>query len=138
MAKLVEPIRILVVDNDEDVREGLCRLLSHAGYTADGAANGMEALEHVQGHPCQLVITDMLMPGMDGLTLLERLHELRPSLPVLLITAFGDWGSYSRALELRAAAYLTKPFRREELQREVQRALSRGRGEAVGHAPARW
>lgn len=138
MAKLGESITILVVDNDEDVREGLCRILSHAGYTVDVAANGMEALAYVKHRSCQLVITDILMPGMDGLTLLERLRELRPSLPVLLITAFGDWGSYSRAVELRAAAYLTKPFRSEQLHREVQKALSWGRDQAVGHAPSRW
>lgn len=134
VAKLMKPITILVVDNDEDVREGLCRLLRRAGYTVDVAANGMEALEYVQRHPCQLVITDMLMPGMGGLTLLERLRELRPGLPVLVVTAFGDWGSYARAIELRAAAYLTKPFRSEELQREVQRALSRARDETVRRA----
>jgi DNA-binding NtrC family response regulator len=134
VAKLMKPITILVVDNDEDVREGLCRLLRRAGYTVDVAANGMEALKYVQHHPCQLVITDMLMPGMGGLTLLERLRELRPGLPVLVVTAFGDWGSYSRAIELNAAAYLTKPFRSEELQREVQRALSTTRDETVGRA----
>jgi len=55
-------------------------------------------------------------------------------LPVLVVTAFGDWGSYSRAIELNAAAYLTKPFRSEELQREVQRALSTTRDETVGRA----
>ncbi|MFQ5960090.1 MAG: response regulator [Candidatus Methylomirabilales bacterium] len=125
---------ILLVENDEDTREGLRRLLRRQGYTVDGVGNGMEALQYVERHPCALVITDMLMPGMDGLALLERLRELRPGLPVLLITAFGDWGSYARAIELGAASYLTKPFRSWELLREVQSVLDTAGGEAVGRA----
>lgn len=118
---------ILLVENDEDTREGLRRLLRRQGYTVDVAGDGREALEYVERHPCALVITDMLMPGMDGLVLLQRLQERRPDIPVLVITAFGNWGSYARAIELGAAAYLTKPFRSEELQREVQRALGSAR-----------
>lgn len=117
------PVRILLVDNDEDAREGLCRLLSHEGYTVNEAADGIEALECLERHPYDLVVTDIRMPRVGGLVLLQRLKEAHPNLPVLLITAFGDWRSYGRAIDLGASGYLTKPFRSEELVREVEKAL---------------
>ncbi len=128
---------ILVVDNDEDTREGLCRLLSREGYAVDVAADGVEALECVQRHPYELVITDMLMPRLGGLVLLQRLKETRPNIPVMLLTAFGDWASYAQAIKLGASAYLTKPYRSEELLQHVQRVLSKAGDEAVGSAPTR-
>ncbi len=132
----MESIRVLLVDNDEDAREGLCRLLSHKGYTVDAAADALEALECVQRHPYDLVITDLRMPGVDGLALLQRLKDAYPRLPVLLITAFGDWGSYARAIGLGASAYLTKPFRSDELLREVQGAVRKRKDEAGGRTPS--
>ncbi|MFQ5848848.1 MAG: response regulator [Candidatus Methylomirabilales bacterium] len=129
------PVPILVVDNDEDAREGLCRLLRHDGYIVDAAADGMQALDRVERRPYALVITDMLMPRVGGLVLLGRLRKTRPRLPVLLITAFGDWDSYARALELGVTAYLTKPFRSDELLEAVRRALEESR-RGVG-APGR-
>ncbi|MFQ5804796.1 MAG: response regulator [Candidatus Methylomirabilales bacterium] len=128
---------ILVVDNDEDTREGLCRLLSREGYAVDVAADGVEALECVQRHPYELVITDMLMPRLGGLVLLERLKETRPNIPVVLLTAFGDWASYAQAIELGVSAYVTKPYRSEELLNEVKRALTQAREETVWSSPSR-
>lgn len=113
------PVMILVMDNDQDAGEELRRLPRH------------------RGAPYQLILTDLLMPRLDGLGLLERLKEVCLCLPVLLITACGDWGSYAWAMELGAAAYLIKPFRSEELLQEGQRVLGRAGDEAVGPAPSR-
>ncbi len=128
---------ILVVDNDEDTREGLCRLLSREGYAVDVAADGVEALERMHRHPYELVITDMFMPRLGGLVLLQRLKEARSNIPVVLLTAFGDWASYAQAIELGVSAYVTKPYRSEELLQEVKRALTQARDEAVGSALTR-
>lgn len=121
------PVRILLVGNDGDAREGLCRLLRHKGYTVNEAADGMEAIECFQRQSYDLVVSDIRMPRVGGLVLLQRLKEAHPDLPVLLITAFGDWRSYGRAIDLGASGYLTKPFRSEELLREVEGALRRAR-----------
>lgn len=137
LERFVRSGTILVVDNDEDTREGLCRLLSREGYVVDVAADGVEALKCVQHHPYELVITDMLMPRLGGLVLLERLKETRPNIPVMLLTAFGDWASYAQAIELGASAYVTKPYRSEALLHEVKRALTNARDEAVGSALTR-
>lgn len=118
--------RILVVDNDADTREGLRRILSREGYEADLGMDGIDALEKAARLEYDLVLTDLFMPRLDGLGLLERLKKVKPHLPVLLITAFGDWDSYSQAIEMGAAAYLCKPFRIKELLDEVRKAIREG------------
>jgi len=118
--------RILVADDDADDREGLRRILSREGYEVDLATDGLDALEKASRLEYDLVLTDLLMPRLDGLRLLERLKRVKPHLPVLLVTGFGDWGSYACAIEMGAAAYLCKPFRIAELLGEVRKALREG------------
>ncbi len=128
--------RILVVDDDADDREGLRRILSREGYQVDLGMDGLDALEKAARQEYDLVLTDLLMPRLDGLRLLERLKTVKPHLPVLLVTAFGDWGSYARAIEMGAAAYLCKPFRITELLAEVRKALREQTGRALSGAPS--
>jgi CheY-like chemotaxis protein/hemerythrin-like domain-containing protein len=127
--------RILVVDDDADDREGLRRILSREGYKVDPAIDGLDALEKAARLDYDLVLTDLLMPRLDGLSLLERLRGAKPHLPVLLITGFGDWGSYARAIEMGAAAYLCKPFRINELLDGVRKALGEKTERAISGAP---
>lgn len=127
--------RVLVVEDDADDREGLRRILSREGYEVDLAMDGFDALEKAARMDYDLVLTDLLMPRLDGLRLLERLRGVKPHLPVLLVTGFGDWGSYARAIEMGAAAYLCKPFRINELLDGVRKALREKTEGAVGGAP---
>ena len=82
--------RVLVVDDEASARNGYERLLKQAGYVVDLAEEGNNALQVAAEHPPDVVITDVKMPGMDGMQLLEKLREQDPDLPVIVVTAFGD------------------------------------------------
>jgi YesN/AraC family two-component response regulator len=89
------------------------------------AVNGKDALRQLRKHPACLVITDILMPEMDGIELIRRLWVERPGLPVVAISGAKDWENYLRvARELGAAATLVKPISAEELQAAIRRTLA--------------
>jgi DNA-binding NtrC family response regulator len=119
--------RLLIVDDDEEMRGLLRKVLEKEGYHVSIAGDGREALAVLARGTFDLVVTDMLMPHDGGLELLETLHRIHPALPVIIVTAFGDWHSYTRALELGAAAFISKPLRMTELIAAVHNALA-GRG----------
>lgn len=124
--------RLLVVEDDPEMRELLRKVLEKEGYRVSVAADGREASTWLSRLPVDLVITDMLMPDDGGLQLLQAIRESRPTLPVIIITAFGDWGSYSQALELGAAAFISKPLKMAELIGAIHTALAgRGAGQVV-------
>jgi len=109
--------RILVVDDEENTRIALTRLLSREGYEVNTAANGLEALSSLRDKPAELIITDLNMPEMNGLTFLRELNREHPASNVIMITAFGEVESYLEALNLGAFEYLNKPLRLEELRK---------------------
>jgi len=109
--------RILVVDDEENTRLALTRLLSREGYEVKTAANGLEALNSLRNNPAELIITDLNMPEMNGLSFLRELNREYPSSNVIMITAFGEVESYLEALNLGAFEYLNKPLRLEELRK---------------------
>ena len=117
--------RILVVDDEASARSGLEKLLRQEGYTVDAAADGPSALEIAADRPPDLVVTDLKMPGMDGVELLQRLRVQDPDLPVLVVTAFGDVGSAVNAMRAGAEDYLTKPVDFDALVLSIERALER-------------
>jgi DNA-binding NtrC family response regulator len=119
--------RLLIVDDDEEMRGLLRKVLEKEGYHVSVAGDGREALAVLARGRFDLVVTDMLMPYDGGLELLETLRRIHPALPVIIVTAFGDWHSYTRALELGAAAFISKPLRMTELIAAVHNALA-GRG----------
>jgi DNA-binding NtrC family response regulator len=121
---------LLIVDDDEEMRDLLRKVLEKEGYHVSVASDGREALAVLARGTFALVVTDMLMPYDGGLELLETLHRIHPTLPVIIVTAFGDWHSYTRALELGAAAFISKPLRMSELIAAVHNALA-GRGAAA-------
>jgi len=123
---------LLVVEDDGEMRDLLRKVLEKEGYSVSVAADGHEALTVLPQAAIDLIITDMLMPDDGGLELLRVVHETQPLLPVIIITAFGDWGSYSRALELGAAAFISKPLKMAELVGAIHTALARrGVGQAA-------
>ncbi len=104
--------KVLIVDDDPAIREGLPLLIdweSHGFRVAGTAENGLRALELLKIQPCGLVITDVRMPTMDGLTLADRLSSLLPSPQVVILSAFGDFSYAQRAIRHGARRYLLKP-----------------------------
>ena len=125
---------ILVVDDDTGVRDALRWCLEDAGYHVDAVANGEEALRHLKREPSDVVITDIIMPGIDGMEVLGQARVLAPRTAVILMTAYATVETAVEALRRGAADYLFKPFRPEDVRARVQRALahpSRERQEAV-------
>ncbi|MEE9152944.1 MAG: response regulator, partial [candidate division NC10 bacterium] len=82
--------RILVVEDDEDMRENLQRILLGAGYEVSLAEDGPQAITMLRAQPCHLVLTDLVMPGMNGLELLKEIRQEDQNLPVVFLSAFGD------------------------------------------------
>ncbi|WP_437775792.1 sigma-54-dependent transcriptional regulator [Sorangium sp. So ce1097] len=117
--------RVLVVDDEASARSGLEKLLRQEGYAVDVAGDGAEALEIAAERPPDVVVTDLKMPKMDGMALLGKLREQDPSLPVLVVTAFGDVTSAVQAMRAGAEDYLTKPVDFDALLLSIERALER-------------
>jgi len=119
--------RILVVDDDPEMTDMLVTVLSDAGYGAQSAPGGAEALEAVRRDPPDVVITDLSMPDVDGLDLIEALKGLKPRPAFIILTAFGDWPSFCRAQDLGVDKYLTKPVALAELLEDVHALLAAAR-----------
>lgn len=106
---------ILVVDDELDTVRVLERMLKKRGYDIHIAFDGLEALKKLHSNHCDLVITDLLMPNLDGIQLLSRIQKEWPTLPVLVITAVDDEQIHRQLLSMGAYAYLRKPFERKQL-----------------------
>lgn len=115
--------KILIADDDTSLRRVLEYNLTAAGYEVTALSSGEEALAAFKGVSPDLVITDMKMPGMDGMQLLKKLKELSPEILVVMITAFGTVDVAVEAMKAGAYDYITKPFNRDELLLTVAKAL---------------
>ncbi|MEF3695881.1 sigma-54-dependent transcriptional regulator [Desulfolutivibrio sp.] len=125
---------VLVVDDDPHILEVLDARLASAGYLVVQAASGEEALERLKTGIVDLVISDIRMPGMDGMKLLEFIEKLHPGLPMILLTAHGSISGAVDAMKHGAVDYLTKPFDGRELLAKVASVLAKSgrREEARG------
>jgi putative nucleotidyltransferase with HDIG domain len=122
------PDRILVVDDEEPIREIVCSMLGTAGYASKQAASGMEALAVLtSGEEFELMLSDLMMADLDGIGLLERTKERYPDMPVVMVTAVHDISVALAAIRNGAYDYLLKPFEREQLLNTVSRALENRR-----------
>ena len=119
--------RVLVVDDEQVMRTFLSKALTKLGYQVDLASNAEEALERFAPRVYQLVLSDLRMPGISGLELLERLTELDPRLAVVIMTAFGTIESAVEAVQRGAADFVTKPIELAHLKLVLERALERAR-----------
>ncbi|MFW6695141.1 response regulator transcription factor [Streptomyces sp. MAR4 CNX-425] len=120
------PARVLVVDDDPTVAEVVAGYLDRAGYAVDRAADGPQALAVADAGRPDLVVLDLMLPGMDGLEVCARLRAERP-VPVIMLTARGDEDDRILGLELGADDYVTKPFSPRELVLRVDSVLRRSR-----------
>jgi DNA-binding response OmpR family regulator len=116
--------RVLVVDDDDDIRLLLEELLRGAGYTVDTAEDGRAALRVFHANPCDLVILDLSMPELDGFETLERLRDLS-DVPVILLTARSGEIDKVRGFRAGADDYVVKPFGRQELLARIEALLRR-------------
>jgi EAL domain-containing protein (putative c-di-GMP-specific phosphodiesterase class I)/CheY-like chemotaxis protein len=116
------PVRILVVDDDGLVAQATTRLLRSLGYIAAECQSGAAALQLLEQEPFDIVISDIGMPGIDGIDLLRHVHERDPFVPVILFTGAPDVSSAIRALEHGAFRYLPKPVSNDELVKVLERA----------------
>ncbi len=117
-------MRILVVEDEAVLREGLVDLLRAAGHTAEAVADGESALERGSDPVVQLVLLDLMLPKLNGMEVCRRLREIRPDLPILVLTARGSEDDKVTGLEAGADDYVTKPFGTRELLARVE-ALGR-------------
>lgn len=108
--------RILLVDDEENARLALSRLLAKEGYLVDTVSNGYEALDHLREHEVNLIVTDINMPEMDGISFLREVNRCFPGSNVIMITAYGGVESYIEAINLGAFEYINKPVKIEELK----------------------
>ena len=111
--------KVLVVDDEPEVRQVLREFLVSRGYEVSLAANGSEALDHLQRLKPDLILLDVAMPGMDGVETLKRIVAVDASLPVIMVTANADIGVTSKLLALGAVDYVPKPFDLDYLDQAV-------------------
>jgi two-component system response regulator HydG len=115
-------MRILIVDDEKVVRESFLHWFAKAGHRVEAAASGFEALSILQRTPIDLMFADIKMPGMDGISLLEKVRAEYPETIVIIITAYGSIESAIRAMKLGASDYLLKPFKPDQLSLVLEKA----------------
>ena len=125
--------RVLVVDDEPRIVSFVSRALSAQGFGVDGALDGIRAVQLAETGAYELMVLDLLLPGLDGLSVLRRVSESRPDLPVLILSALSDVESKVAALELGAVDYLPKPFALAELLARVRTRLRAGRPPRPGN-----
>ena len=116
--------RILLAEDDDSMRGFLVRALEKAGYDVIAYANGEEAFERLKTDPFTLLLTDIVMPRMDGIELARRASELDPELKIMFITGFAAVVLNSEVAAPKDARVLSKPFHLKDLVREVERLLA--------------
>jgi excisionase family DNA binding protein len=119
----LERPRVLVVDDEEAVRDLIAKTLTMADYQVDTASDGQGALDQLKDTDFDLLITDLKMPGMDGLNVIRQARKLSPSLPIIIITGYSTEASAIEAINLGVCGYLTKPFRLPRILSVAARAL---------------
>src|SRR6266496_2953333 len=129
-----EPATLLVADDDPGLRESLERTLARAGYRVVLASDGRAGLQQLQGGGIDLVLTDLKMPGLSGSELLRAAKAIAPDVDVILITAFGTVEEAVSAMKDGAYDFITKPFRGDQLLKQLDDL--RAKGQIIGSSPA--
>lgn len=115
---------IVIVDDNADVLGFITTLLTTRGFQTLSCDNAADALEYLRQNGADLVLSDITMPAVSGLELLERIRELDPDMPVILMTGFTDFDNAVDAVKMRAFDFILKPFKNEQLIRSVEKALT--------------
>jgi DNA-binding response OmpR family regulator len=123
--------KILLVDDEEDFISTLAERLDMRGMHTETAYSGEEALRRLNENPPEIVVMDVMMPGMNGLECLRRIRSTQPDIPVILLTGIGSTEEGVQGMELGAADYLMKPLQIEDLIAKIGEALQKAPG---GHS----
>ena len=121
--------QVFVVDDDLQMRKAIGEALTRSGYAVTAFAGARAAMEALKSSPCSLVMTDVRMPAMTGLELLQEVKGVKPDLPVIVMTAYGTIQDAVDAMKLGALDYLLKPFSLEEMEETVNRVFQAGAAE---------
>jgi two-component system copper resistance phosphate regulon response regulator CusR len=122
-------VRILLIEDEARIRAFLARGFEAEGYVVEGTEDGRDGLVRALSGDCDLVILDLMLPGLDGLAVLRELHARAPELPVVILSARSELSTKLRSFELGAVDYLPKPFSLDELLARVRVQLRGTRGE---------
>lgn len=115
--------RVLVVDDNPDILDFLVDVLSQEGFDPVPAASAEEAIQEFRTIPADAVLTDLRLPGRNGLDVLREVRRIRPGTVVFLMSAYGEWDLDLQAMNEGAAEFLAKPFRAEELLGKLRKCL---------------
>lgn len=127
--------RILVVDDEPNIREVVELYLRREGFEVDTAADGAAALQALEGHRPDLIVLDLMLPLLNGMQLTRTLRESDYGVPIIMLTAKGEEDDRIAGLELGADDYVTKPFSPKELVARVKAVLRRANAASAGEAP---
>ncbi len=126
--------RIFIVEDDESVRDFVSRVLTMHGYSVLIACDGAEAVELMDKHHFDLLLSDIAMPMMDGISLALKVRSERPHVPIILMTGYADERQRAHNLSLLIEGLISKPFNMEQLLLEVNKALSKKQDAAYSSA----
>lgn len=117
--------KILVVDDDDGIRESLSLILKKRGYLAESCNCGKDAIDRLRESTYDILLTDLKMPEMTGIELLKTAGKLYPSMGAIIMTGFGEINTYLEAMDLGAAEYLNKPVKSEELELIIEKVMTK-------------
>jgi DNA-binding response OmpR family regulator len=132
------PLRILVIEDDKAIRRGLVDALRFESFQVFEAGTAREGMDLAQSVDCHAVLLDLLLPGGDGLSILQKIRAARPTLPVLILTARGDEADRVKGLQLGADDYIVKPFSVRELMARIRAVLRRSPGRPLDISGVRF
>lgn len=120
-----QTVRLLIADDDTVLRTTLGKIYRKAGYEVVLAADGDEAVRCAQAQAFDLALLDLSMPRKTGIEALKELKQIAPNMPVIILTAIGDWGTYAEALSCGVDQFISKPVRQDDLLLMVKEALEK-------------
>ena len=123
--------KVLIVEDDQTMSEMLAYNLRRQGLEVEAAADGVEGLKRARDHGISLIVLDLMLPSLDGLSIADELRKTRPDVPILMLTARAEEESKLRGFAAGADDYITKPFSMDELVARVKALLRRSRVEAI-------
>lgn len=115
--------KVLIVDDDPLILETICFFVSSFGFGCESASSGPEALDILTREKFQIVISDIVMPGMDGMELLKEIKNLYPEVGVIIVTGYAENYSYSDVIRAGAIDFISKPFQKDELEAKLDRVV---------------
>jgi DNA-binding NtrC family response regulator len=128
-ARIVGPARILIIDDEAAIRESLEELLTLEGFQVTAAVDGPAGIDQLAHSEFDLLLLDLALPGESGLELLPKILEMQPSLPVIMITAFGTVSNVVDAIRAGAENFVQKPWDNEKLLADIRAAIAKHRAE---------